>query len=193
MLPLYSDQDKGRLPRRKATHTLDLVSKMIEIPELARSRLLNVRWEWSRQGYDVKDRGDTMNRTGSEADTGSNPALNTHPPAGVAQTPQLLRRSPLIHKARPLHLPWRLGHRDSQQCGKVTGILPGTKKDSINKKVHFCVHVQRFIILRCLKNIERNRLSRNTDMLKISVMWLLCLWISPNRPKWREINCTWEQ
>ena len=110
-----------------------------------------------------------MNRTGCEADTGSHPALNTHQPAGLAQTPQLLRCSLLSHKARPLHLPWRMGHHDSRQCGRVTGILPGTKKDSINKNVHFCVHLQWFIILRCLKNIERNRLYRNNDMLKISV------------------------
>lgn len=44
----------------------------------------------SRQDYGVKGRGDAMNRRGSEADTGSDPALSTHQLGGLAQPPQLL-------------------------------------------------------------------------------------------------------
>lgn len=41
MLHVYSDWDRGCPPRLKTTHTLDLMSKIIRTPELARSWLLN--------------------------------------------------------------------------------------------------------------------------------------------------------
>lgn len=52
--------------------------------------------------------------TGQAVKQTQDPASNTHPPAGLAQAPQLLSCSSLIHKTRPLHLPWRMGHNDSQ-------------------------------------------------------------------------------
>ena len=54
MLHLYSDQDKGCLPRLKATHSLDLNSKMIKTPERARSGLLNVQIGEKQKDYDSK-------------------------------------------------------------------------------------------------------------------------------------------